>query len=76
MVARGHIKAKEGAEELKREQHNAEATAAWSQQHKGADGTLAAQRSCAHAVQCSSMTVSPGGQRDSACRELQWWKET
>ena len=40
----------EGVEELKREKRNAKAATAWRQQRRGVDGTLAAQRGCAHAV--------------------------
>ena len=76
MVAEGHSEAKGNDGEMKKEQHNTEAAAAWRQQRRGADGTSAAQRSWAHVVQCCSMTVSPRGQRDLASRKLQWWVAT
>ena len=71
MVANDHIEMQEGVEELKSEQRDAEAAAAWRQQCREADGTSTVQRSWAHAVQCCSVTMSPGGERDSASRELQ-----
>ena len=70
------LKRKEGAEELKSEQRDREATTTWRQQRREADGTSTAQRSWAHAVQCCSMTVSAGGPHDSTSRELKWWKAT
>ena len=71
MVVDDHIEVEEGAEELKSEERDAEATIAWRQQRREVNGTSAAQRRWAHTVQCCSMTVSPGGQRDSASRKLQ-----
>ena len=76
MVAEGNIEAEEGAEEVKKELRNAEETTTWRQHRRGVDETSTTQRSWAHAVQCCSMTVSPGGQRESTSRELQWWRET
>ena len=70
MVTGGQIEAKGGAKEIKEEECNAEATTMCRQQCRGADGTSAARRSCAHAMQYCHMTVSLGGQCKSASREI------
>ena len=71
MVTNDHMEEEEDVEESKSEKRDAEAAAAWRQQRREVDGTSAAQRSWAHAVQCCNMIVSPEGQCDSASRELQ-----